>query len=177
MRKIGDGHRLHQLTLKIIFHLFRRELAAECVKSCREIGRRHIFIPLRNMRLRIPSVDVHAIIRQSNGIVFANIELLRRRRGANREHRERQRRELYGKRRQMASRRPQRSGIEASARRTRRGGSEIEGGQMSAPAPSMFTPAAKAMAEKLGLKMGRANLEEFAATLEELAKPKVWCWV
>ncbi|HEU6447192.1 MAG TPA: transketolase family protein, partial [Verrucomicrobiae bacterium] len=41
---------------------------------------------------------------------------------------------------------------------------------MSAPAPSMFTPAAKAMAEKLSLKMGRANLEEFAATLEELAK-------
>jgi transketolase len=41
---------------------------------------------------------------------------------------------------------------------------------VSAPAPSMFTPAAKAMAEKLGLKMGRANLDEFAATLEELAK-------
>ena len=41
---------------------------------------------------------------------------------------------------------------------------------MSAPAPSVFTPAAKAMAEKLGLKMGRANLEEFAVTLEELAK-------
>jgi transketolase len=41
---------------------------------------------------------------------------------------------------------------------------------MSAPAPSMFTPEAKAMAEKLGLKMGRANLEEFAATLEELAR-------
>ena len=40
---------------------------------------------------------------------------------------------------------------------------------MSAPAPSMFTPAANAMAEKLGLKMGKANLEEFAATLEELA--------
>ena len=40
---------------------------------------------------------------------------------------------------------------------------------MSAPAPSMFTPAAIAMAEKLGLKMGRANLDEFAATLEELA--------
>jgi transketolase len=34
----------------------------------------------------------------------------------------------------------------------------------------MFTPAAKAMAEKLGLKMGRANLDEFAATLLELAK-------
>jgi transketolase len=41
---------------------------------------------------------------------------------------------------------------------------------MSAPAPSLFTPAAKAMAEKLGLKMGRANLDEFAATLIELAK-------
>lgn len=41
---------------------------------------------------------------------------------------------------------------------------------MSAPALSMFTPAAKAMAEKLDLKMGRANLDEFAATLEELAK-------
>ena len=41
---------------------------------------------------------------------------------------------------------------------------------MSAPAPSMFTAAAKAMAEKLGLKMGRANLDEFAATLEELAQ-------
>lgn len=40
---------------------------------------------------------------------------------------------------------------------------------MSAPAPSMFTPAAKAMAEKLGLKKGRANLEEFAATLQALA--------
>ncbi len=41
---------------------------------------------------------------------------------------------------------------------------------MSAPAPSMFSPDAKAMAEKLGLKMGRANLDEFAATLLELAK-------
>jgi transketolase len=41
---------------------------------------------------------------------------------------------------------------------------------MSAPAPSLFTPAAKATAEKLGLKMRRANLDEFAATLEELAK-------
>src|SRR6185295_3702254 len=36
---------------------------------------------------------------------------------------------------------------------------------MSAPAPSMFSPAAKAMAEKLGLVMGRANLETFADTL------------
>jgi transketolase len=34
----------------------------------------------------------------------------------------------------------------------------------------MFSPDATAMAEKLGMKMGRANLEEFAATLEELAK-------
>ncbi len=40
---------------------------------------------------------------------------------------------------------------------------------MSAPAPSMFTPAAKALAEKLGLKKGRANLEEFADTLQALA--------
>ena len=34
----------------------------------------------------------------------------------------------------------------------------------------MFTPAAKTMAETLGLKMGRANLDEFAATVMELAK-------
>lgn len=40
---------------------------------------------------------------------------------------------------------------------------------MSAPAPSMFTPAARAMVEKLGLKKGRANLEEFADTLQALA--------
>jgi transketolase len=33
----------------------------------------------------------------------------------------------------------------------------------------MFTPAAKAMTGKLGLELGRANLDEFAATLEELA--------
>lgn len=41
---------------------------------------------------------------------------------------------------------------------------------MSAPAPALFTPAAQAMAETLGLKLGRANLDEFAATLEEMAK-------
>ncbi len=41
---------------------------------------------------------------------------------------------------------------------------------MSAPAPSMFTPAAKAMAEKLGLRMGKANLDQFAATLTALAE-------
>jgi len=40
---------------------------------------------------------------------------------------------------------------------------------MSAPAPSLFTPAAKAVVEKLGLKKGRANLEEFADTLQALA--------
>jgi len=34
----------------------------------------------------------------------------------------------------------------------------------------MFSPAATAMAEKLGLKLGRANLDEFAATLTELAQ-------
>ncbi|MBI2510369.1 MAG: transketolase family protein [Opitutae bacterium] len=33
----------------------------------------------------------------------------------------------------------------------------------------MFTPAAKAQAEKLGLRKGRANLEEFADTLQALA--------
>lgn len=41
---------------------------------------------------------------------------------------------------------------------------------MSAPAPSMFTPAAKAMAQKLGLTMGKANLDAFAETLTELAR-------
>ena len=40
---------------------------------------------------------------------------------------------------------------------------------MSAPAPSMFTPAATELIQQLGLRKGRANLEEFAATLEELA--------
>src|SRR6266404_1485103 len=34
----------------------------------------------------------------------------------------------------------------------------------------MHSPAAKALAEKLGLKAGKANLDEFAATLLELAK-------
>jgi len=34
----------------------------------------------------------------------------------------------------------------------------------------MFTPAAQVLAQKLGLTMGRANLDEFAATLLELAK-------
>ncbi len=40
---------------------------------------------------------------------------------------------------------------------------------MSAPAPSMLTPAAQAMAARLGLRPGRANLEEFADTLQQLA--------
>jgi len=40
---------------------------------------------------------------------------------------------------------------------------------MSAPAPSMFTPAALAVAAQLGLKKGRANLQEFADTLQALA--------
>lgn len=40
---------------------------------------------------------------------------------------------------------------------------------MSAPAPSMFSTEALAVIERLGLKKGRANLEEFAATLESLA--------
>ena len=41
---------------------------------------------------------------------------------------------------------------------------------MSAPAPSLFSTAAKTVAEKLGLELGRANLEEFAETLTALAK-------
>jgi transketolase len=41
---------------------------------------------------------------------------------------------------------------------------------MSARAQSMYSPEARAMAESLGLEMGRANLEEFAETLAELAR-------
>src|SRR5688572_23882096 len=41
---------------------------------------------------------------------------------------------------------------------------------MSAPAPSMFTPAAAEVARQLGLTKGRANLEVFADMLLELAK-------
>ena len=40
---------------------------------------------------------------------------------------------------------------------------------MSAPAPSMYSSAAKETAASLGLTMGRANLEVFADTLFELA--------
>jgi transketolase len=40
---------------------------------------------------------------------------------------------------------------------------------MSAAAPSMYSKEAAEMAVKLGLKMGRANLEEFGATLLKLA--------
>jgi transketolase len=41
---------------------------------------------------------------------------------------------------------------------------------MSAPAPSMYSPASTEVAQQLGLKMGRANLEEFADTLLSMAK-------
>lgn len=41
---------------------------------------------------------------------------------------------------------------------------------MSAPAPSMYSPAAKEVAQQLGLKMGKANLDVFAETLLSLAK-------
>jgi transketolase len=41
---------------------------------------------------------------------------------------------------------------------------------MSAPAPSMYSTAAQAVARRLGLLMGRANLEEFADTLLSLAR-------
>src|SRR5690348_16842936 len=40
---------------------------------------------------------------------------------------------------------------------------------MSAPAPSMFSSEARAMAERLGLRMGKPNLEVFAETLLDLA--------
>ncbi len=40
---------------------------------------------------------------------------------------------------------------------------------MSAPAPSMFSSAAQGMLQHLGLRKGRANLEVFADTLQELA--------
>jgi transketolase len=41
---------------------------------------------------------------------------------------------------------------------------------MSAPAPPLLTPAARAMADKLQLSIGRPNLEVFADTLLELAE-------
>ena len=41
---------------------------------------------------------------------------------------------------------------------------------MSAPAPSMYSAAAKDTAARLGLTMGRANLDVFADTLLELAR-------
>lgn len=41
---------------------------------------------------------------------------------------------------------------------------------MSAPAPSMYSPEAAAIAKKLGLPMGRANLEIYADTVLSLAK-------
>jgi transketolase len=41
---------------------------------------------------------------------------------------------------------------------------------MSAPAPSMYSPNARAVAERIGLGMGRANLDEFADTVVSLAK-------
>ncbi len=41
---------------------------------------------------------------------------------------------------------------------------------MSAPSPSMYSQDAQAVAQRLGLKMGRANLEEFADTLLALAR-------
>ncbi len=41
---------------------------------------------------------------------------------------------------------------------------------MSAPAPSMFSPEAREVAARIGLTMGRANLDEFADTLLALAR-------
>lgn len=41
---------------------------------------------------------------------------------------------------------------------------------MSAPAPSVYSPAAQEVAARLGLSLGRANLDEFADTLLSLGK-------
>jgi transketolase len=41
---------------------------------------------------------------------------------------------------------------------------------MSAPAPSMYSECAQSVAQSLGLKRGKANLEVFAATLQRLAR-------
>ena len=41
---------------------------------------------------------------------------------------------------------------------------------MSAPSPSMYSPAAKETAARIGLRLGRPNLEEFADTLLALAR-------
>ena len=41
---------------------------------------------------------------------------------------------------------------------------------MSAPAPSMYSPAAQEVAQQIGLKLGRPNLVEFSETLQRLAK-------
>ena len=41
---------------------------------------------------------------------------------------------------------------------------------MSAPAPSMFSPAAQSILERLALAKGQANLQEFAGTLQKLAE-------
>lgn len=41
---------------------------------------------------------------------------------------------------------------------------------MSAPAPSVYSPEAQRQIERLGLKKGRANLEVFAQTVQELAQ-------
>lgn len=41
---------------------------------------------------------------------------------------------------------------------------------MSAPAPSMFSPEAQAIIKQLGLRKGHANLQEFAATMQELGE-------
>src|ERR1700722_10276333 len=41
---------------------------------------------------------------------------------------------------------------------------------MSAPAPSMYSESAQRMAQQLGLRRGRANLDVFAETLLELAR-------
>src|ERR1700683_672233 len=57
-----------------------------------------------------------------------------------------------------------------AGRDRRRPGEDRRGWPLSAPAPSMYSEAALGVASRLGLRMGRPNVEEFAATLTALAR-------
>src|SRR5688500_15484749 len=71
----------------------------------------------------------------------------------------------------MASWRAERSGAHRRHQGDRSGdGAAGRRCGMSAPAPSMYSPAAAEVAARSGLKMGRPNLEEFADTALALAK-------
>src|SRR5690348_16074031 len=77
----------------------------------------------------------------------------------------------------MASRRADRRRIPKGDRGARRRDGQSRSGRgrgggsnVSAPAPSMYSPAAKEIAQQLGLKMGKPKLEAFADALMTLAK-------